>query len=148
LTISTGYPKKEDSQEANKIKIWFALRFLVEREIKGSARHLQPILEEWDERYPIGMLVTFWRSENNRCYVAYLVNETMDQLSAENLLQKYEEKCKWQGSYMIHLEHVLERFRIHFPKDRRVSKDSGELTKRMVRLAKKAAHAVLRALPS
>jgi hypothetical protein len=86
LRIATGYRKaiKNDS----KIEIWFAPRFLIEREQNASAKHFQPILGNWDERNAVGILWS-WSSYGLEKY-NYLGTQTMDDLRSVNLYEKWK----------------------------------------------------------
>jgi len=62
LSISTGYRKGRRAANKDKLEIWLAPRFLVERELRSTARHLQPIMDNWPgEVAPIGI---FWNGGN------------------------------------------------------------------------------------
>ena len=48
LSISTGYRKGKKAENANKVEIWLAPRFLIESNLAAAARHYQPIMGGWN----------------------------------------------------------------------------------------------------
>ena len=47
LSIATGYRKGKKPENASKVEIWFAPRFLIEKELNGAAAHFKPIMGNW-----------------------------------------------------------------------------------------------------
>lgn len=71
LSISTGYRKGVKAKNSNKTEIWLAPRFLVEREIATTAKHLQPIMGSWDAvKAPVGLFWT-WGSSSDLDWYDY-----------------------------------------------------------------------------
>lgn len=70
LSIRTGYrkekityPNASPGNGTNRAEIWFAPRFLIERELSTTAGHFQNIMGSWDDRtVPIGI---FWSWSND-----------------------------------------------------------------------------------
>ncbi len=99
LSISTGYRKGKKTENANKLEIWIAPRFLIERNLTGDARHLEPIMNTWNEgAAPVGLFWTWgpWGMK----YCDYLTTQSLENLSdGKNLYEKWLE----QGPCASHL---------------------------------------------
>lgn len=117
LSISTGYRKKKKAENEYKIEIWLTPRFLVEKEINGSAQHYQGIFpSQWPEKAPIGIFWT-WSEWDNMGWYDYLTTNTMDELGNDNLCKKW-----WSGVGASHQYHSLSSdlwepskfFHVHF----------------------------------
>jgi energy-coupling factor transporter ATP-binding protein EcfA2 len=89
LSISTGYRKEKKEENAKKVEIWIAPRFLIEKEINGSASHFQRIFGEWLESAPVGIFWT-WGEWDRMDWCDHLTNEKMDNLSEINLHKNWE----------------------------------------------------------
>ena len=62
LSINTGYRKGQRPENKDKAEIWIAPRFLIEKNLQGSASHFKDIMGSWDARTaPVGM---FWTWSN------------------------------------------------------------------------------------
>ena len=97
LSISTGYRKVKKPENADKVEIWFTPRFLVEKEIKTSARHLAAIFpSSWSDSAPVGMLWTYGNWDDTGWY-EYLTNESMDNLSKIDLYENWRVAPQWWG---------------------------------------------------
>jgi predicted GTPase len=86
LSISTGYRKGKKAENATKLEIWFTPRFLVEKELQGTASHFQEIFPaKWKDNAPVGIIWTWggwdYRSDN----FDYLTMLTMEEISNKNL---------------------------------------------------------------
>ena len=89
LSISTGYRKGKRPENADKLEIWFAPRFLVENEIDTTAGHLKIIFpSKWPESAQVGMLVT-WGGSYKMDEYGYLTTENVDNLSKINLYENW-----------------------------------------------------------
>jgi hypothetical protein len=89
LSISTGYRKGKKAQNSNKIEIWIAPRFLIEKEINSTAIHFQPIMDEWNSAAaPIGVFWT-WGDWDDIGWYEYLATESNATLSNDNLYEKW-----------------------------------------------------------
>lgn len=85
LSISTGYRKGKKTENANKLEIWLAPRFLIERELALTAAPFQPIMGNWNPTVaPVGVFWT-WGGWNNLGYYDYLTTYSLEQLGEENL---------------------------------------------------------------
>lgn len=85
LSISTGYRKKKIAENANKVEIWFAPRFLIEKELGTTAGHFKPIMDKWKQEQ-VGMLCT-WGGNDNMDLYCYLTTENAVNLSKRNLYE-------------------------------------------------------------
>ena len=89
LSIATGYRKGLKAENASKVEIWLAPWFLVRKNISSSAKHLQPIMRNWDAAAaPVGLFWTWGGSCNE--YFDYLVTNSLDVLGSEDLREKYK----------------------------------------------------------
>lgn len=98
LSISTGYRKgkKPENKDKDKVEIWFAPRFLIEKEINTTAKHFQAILPaKWNADVPVGIFWT-WSDWNNLTDYDYLTSEAIHELGAESLYEK------WSKSVVSH----------------------------------------------
>jgi hypothetical protein len=91
LTINTGYRKSKKAENDSKIEIWFAPRFLVEKEINTTAQHFKEIFPaNWPINASIGIFWTLGRWDN-LVWHDYLTHQNLDILSnGENLYKKWE----------------------------------------------------------
>ena len=90
LSISTGYRKGMIPSNSNKVEIWLAPRFLIERERNTTAGHFEPIMENWDtEKAPVAIFFT-WGGWNKLDWYDYLASSTTDELSKINLFENWE----------------------------------------------------------
>ncbi len=56
LSISTGYRKAYNPENKDKLEMWLAPRFLIEKNLVGPAGHYEPIMLDWDEqKQPMGL---------------------------------------------------------------------------------------------
>jgi len=87
LIISTGYRKSKKPENARKAEIWFAPRFLIEKNLGGTAVHFMPIMGNWKQEAPVGMFWTWggWAADDHD--MDYLATENMDNLSKINLYE-------------------------------------------------------------
>lgn len=91
LSISTGFRKGKKDENANKVEIWFAPRFLVEKELNTTARHLKEIFpSRWDQTAQVGILWS-WGGWKNLGWYDYLTTQNMEQLGDNHLHKKWLE---------------------------------------------------------
>jgi hypothetical protein len=86
LSISVGYRKGKIAENANKVEIWFAPRFLIEKELKTTAAHFQEIFGNWNDNAPVGIFWTGGWWDNKDYY--YLTTQSLDELSNNTLYVK------------------------------------------------------------
>ena len=97
LSISTGYRKGLKAENARKVVIWLAPRFLVEKNISSTAKHLQPIMGGWNsDAAPVGIFWTWGGREDLDDY-DYLVTNSFEVLGSEDLYEKWK-KSGTEGS--------------------------------------------------
>lgn len=88
LSISTGYRKEKKAENASKVEIWLAPRFLIERNLAATAGHFQEIMGGWDgAAAPVGIFWN-WGGWDNLGYYDYLTTNNMDEIGSENLFEK------------------------------------------------------------
>lgn len=88
LSISTGYRKRKRLENASKAEIWFAPRFLIEKELNGTASHFKPIMDNWKQEASVGMFWT-WGGWGDMDRYDYLTTENMDNLSKIDLYESW-----------------------------------------------------------
>jgi hypothetical protein len=88
LSISTGYRKGKRPENKEKLEIWFAPRFLIERALNTSAGHFKDIMGEWKDTAPIGIFWA-WGGWDELNYYDYIVTENMDQLEENDMYTKW-----------------------------------------------------------
>ena len=99
MSISTGYRKGMIPSNSNKVEIWLAPRFLIERERNTTAGHFEPIMENWDtEKAPVAIFFT-WGGWNKLDWYDYLASSTTYEFSKINLFDN------WEKSIPQHLTH-------------------------------------------
>jgi hypothetical protein len=92
LSINSGYRLGQKEENINKVEVWIAPRFLVEKELSRTARHLQPIVDKWNlAGVPVGL---FWTCGewSNASWYDYVITDSFERLSDSNLNEK------WRGS--------------------------------------------------
>lgn len=84
LIISAGYSEGKQTENANKLSIWFVPRFLIEKELTTIASHFRDIYETWSADAPIGI---FWRWGRRGALIHYdyLTTKDLDELANQNL---------------------------------------------------------------
>ncbi|RZI45831.1 hypothetical protein [Candidatus Finniella inopinata] len=89
LSIATGYPKEKNPENADKIEIWIAPRFLIEKELTTTAGHFKGIMSNWPSTVPVGI---FWRwgGWNNLEWMDYLTTNSLEKIGDNNLYRKYQ----------------------------------------------------------
>lgn len=88
ISISTGYRKGKKVENANKLEIWFAPKFLIEKELHTTAEHFQGIMRNWGTKASVGIFWT-WGSEENLTDYDYMITQDCDELSNDNLYNKW-----------------------------------------------------------
>lgn len=88
LSISTGYRKGKKAENTNKVEIWLAPRFLIERNLATTAAHFQPIMNDWNAASAPAGVFWDWGSWDNLGWFDYLITNSFDQLSDNNLYEK------------------------------------------------------------
>ncbi|AIL12806.1 hypothetical protein IM40_03570 [Candidatus Paracaedimonas acanthamoebae] len=95
LSINTGYRKGKKEENAIKVEIWVAPRFLIERELSTTAAHFQPIMDNWkQEQAPVGLFWTWgggWAADDHD--MDYLTTENTDNLSKIDLYENWKKSA-------------------------------------------------------
>lgn len=95
LSINMGYRKKKNPKNVDKVEIWFAPRFLIEKECNAKASHFKPIVDNWkQEQAPVGMFWTEGGWDRLDQY-DYLTSSSMDELEIINLLENWNYSCNF-----------------------------------------------------
>lgn len=72
------------------LEIWLAPRFMIKKKRETSAKHLQPILDNWtEETAPIGIL-WIWGGWENLSWYDHLTNVSTDNISSKNLYENWQ----------------------------------------------------------
>jgi len=82
IHISTGYRKGKKPENASKGEVWIVPKFVVEREVGTSARHLAPIMGSFTS--PVGLFWT-WGGWDDLGWYDYLTTRSFDEISADNI---------------------------------------------------------------
>lgn len=92
LSIAIGYRKSKQAENAKKVEIWLAPRFLIARNVETTAGHFRGIMREWGNTdvAPVGV---FWTHGNWEMSLFDYLTTSFDQLS-DNKLYK---KCQHHG---------------------------------------------------
>lgn len=94
LSISTGYRKQQNLASTNKIKVWIAPKFMIEKELLNTTQLLRPALPEWT--VPSSLLGIFftwgaWELTQNN----YLIILDMANLSSTSASDRYAFDLVW-----------------------------------------------------
>lgn len=84
LSIATGYRSEKKVENANKIEIWLAPRFLIDRELQETAKHFNDIMNSWKPSVaPIGFFFT--SAQWDISWYFYLTNQSLESCSSRNM---------------------------------------------------------------
>ena len=107
LSIATGYRKAKKAENASKVETWIAPRFLMERNVSGSAAHYGPIMAGWDgARAPVGIFYD-WGNWDNLGWFDYLTTKSFDEVGSNNL-----------HAHTYHIAHTSSMHKVHGPRQR------------------------------
>jgi hypothetical protein len=114
LSISTGYRKVKKAENPNKLEIWFTPRFLVEKEIQGTAGYFKEVFPaKWQTTALVGIIWTWGGWECLSDSFDYLTTENTDNLSKIDLYENWK-KAAWgrvarrdDGRWMVLAWHEL-----------------------------------------
>lgn len=115
LSINTGYKQKKRAKNETKLEIWFAPRFLIEKELNVTASHFERIFPSWLDTAPVGLLWTVGEWGNLWC-IDYLTTKNSDSISNNNLQILWNDR-KSQNNYTLHklsLQKKMSNFRFKF----------------------------------
>lgn len=126
LSISIGYRKCKNAENANKnkVEIWLAPRFLIEKNLGTTASHYQPIMADWNAAVaPVGVFWD-WGTWDNLGWFDYLTSNSFDQVGDNDLHEKWRRATshahttpmspsRMNGGY-THAQVCLSLFTFHF----------------------------------
>lgn len=87
LNIATGYRKQQLPANSNKLEVWLAPRFLIEKQLHTTAGHFKDIISSWPSGNIVGLFYT-WGGWDALDRYEYLIRENAYELSSENLYEK------------------------------------------------------------
>ncbi len=97
LQIATGYKKNENPVNADKVEIWFAPRFLIEKELDPAIQQFSGIMDSWQEaKAPVGIFWTCGKYPIAGNNFNYLTTKDMDSLETKNLYNSRPSN-QWRG---------------------------------------------------
>ena len=110
LSIATGYRKGKNPQNKDKVEIWIAPRFMIEKELATSAGKFKDIMGKWTEKAPVGLFWTWGNWESGEASMDYLTDNSFEQLGEEDLNVKYKKSLApyiphTGGARMMHTSH-------------------------------------------
>lgn len=98
LSIATGYRKGKKSENANKVEVWLSPRFLIEKNIEGSASHFKDIIKEWNStRTPVGTFFT-WGGWDDLSWYDYDTTISANEYKKNNFLNIYQSSKPSSGA--------------------------------------------------
>jgi hypothetical protein len=121
LAIMTGFRKKKIKTNKNKVEVWFAPRFLIEKSQSSTGNHFEETLKKWDEKAaPLGIFYT-WGNWNTLSRYEYLTDKTPSQISNKNLYENWyaASGCYIPSHKFPHLPTVMytcrsQKFHVYF----------------------------------
>jgi hypothetical protein len=107
LCISTGYHKQNKAENANKVEIWLTPRFLVEKELSGSANHFKEIFpDKWNKEVLVGIIWT-WGFDEADTSEAYRIHNPTYKFNDYSYLTR----PLTEGELLLNnLYHLFERY--------------------------------------
>jgi len=101
LSISTGYRKRKKPENANKVEIWIAPRFLIEKELNDMAAHFETIMGNWKQEAQVGIFWTWggWAADDPD--MDYLTTKNMGDLSKNDLYENWRTRESRYRAYFL-----------------------------------------------
>jgi len=100
LSISTGYRKGKKAENEDKVEVWLAPRFLIEKNRAGSASHFKPIMSGWSAASaPVGIFWTWGESDDLTDY-HHLTEDSIDSLSDHSFIDMFWKSWDMAGRCM------------------------------------------------
>jgi|GEM_PF-3246643 len=99
LQIATGYRQQKNPANANKLEIWLAPRFLIEK----TNNTFKNVMGNWQAVFPLGIFWTFGAWDNLDWY-DYLTYRPIDDIVMKNLLENWE--AAYHGRGRSHAERL------------------------------------------
>lgn len=82
LSISTGYRTAYNPENKDKIEIWIAPWFAIQKELQGPAKHYARIMSSWDSKQaPVGIFFN-WGGSDDLNRFDYLTSQSLEDLSS------------------------------------------------------------------
>jgi hypothetical protein len=89
LSIATGYKKAKNSENASKIEVWIAPKFLIEGNAGALGAQRSTIMSAWtNPACPVGLFWT-WGGYAVDGVCDYLARETVDNISANDIYENH-----------------------------------------------------------
>jgi V8-like Glu-specific endopeptidase len=114
LSIATGYRKGKRPENEDKVEIWLAPRFLIERELNTTAEHFKPIMSDWRQEAPVGMFWTWGYDEVGAGEERSCTWENMHNLSKEDLFYTFWSELDGGYSKLRRREYSAREFHVVF----------------------------------
>jgi hypothetical protein len=101
LSISTGYRKQVNPANAERVEIWIAPKFLIEKEFTARARHFRDIAGKWAPDATVGIFWA-WGGDEDLASYDYLTDQRTDSLSQINLHENWRKStCHIHSSCVV-----------------------------------------------
>jgi hypothetical protein len=91
IAIMTGFRKGKYDANKNKVEIWIAPRFLIEKFLESSATHFKPIMNGWNEKNSMLGIFYTWGNWDELSWYEYLTDKSMHDISLKNLRENWED---------------------------------------------------------
>lgn len=89
LSIATGYRTGKNPENDDKVEVWIAPRFLIEKNLETSATHFKPIMRDWNaSTAPVGVFWT-WGGWDNMESFDYLTTNSCEDISDSTIYEKW-----------------------------------------------------------
>ncbi len=113
LSISTGYRKGKNPDNEEKLEIWIAPRFLIEKHLESTAGHFKDIMGDWDEKEaPIAIIFT-WGGWKKLIWYDYLTSISPSVLASMSLHDGWYRRAvayrpiTWDILFYAHFDHSV-----------------------------------------
>lgn len=93
LSIATGYRKSTKVENEDKVEIWIAPRFLIEKELNRTAKYFETIFSNWNPNAEVGMFWTHGSWAANDHDMEYLTTHSMDEISQRTLYENWLDRA-------------------------------------------------------
>lgn len=125
LSISTGYRKEIEPENADKMEIWIAPWCLIKKRLSTTAGHFQDIMDNWNEETaPVGIFFT-WGGWEHLDWYDYFTSEDLEFISNNNLHEAFLLGRRQRTPHphppstifplpRAHILNICKRFRVHF----------------------------------
>lgn len=83
VRIQIDYRREKDPQSKDKMEVWIAPKFIVQKDLSTTAAHYEPIMSEWLPEASFGIFYTWWNWYDMNWY-SYLVTHAPCELNEKN----------------------------------------------------------------